>query len=99
MAAPRHSKEEHRRQIAERLRQRYRWLSSFNDDELQEISICTLEEGETQSDEPYFDLSHPERGSFKGQQGQVVPEGSCYISRGQLPEKVWNKLVGSFRGR
>lgn len=85
--------------MASRLRERFRWLNSFNDDELIEISMCTLEEGDTQESETYFDISHPERGTFQGQPGKPVPEGSCYVSRGQVDERTWSKLTSQFRPR
>ena len=87
-----------RRRLGDELRKRFRWLTAFSDDELQKISMCKLDEGDPQEDDLYFDISHPERGTFRGQAGKVVPEGSCYVSRGQLSESVWNKLIGFQRG-
>src|SRR3974390_1276189 len=83
---------------AHRLKERYRWLNSFSDDELRDITSTKLEEGDKQGSEMYFDLSHPERGHFKGQPGQPVPEGSYYVARSEVNEKLWNKLVMSVRG-
>lgn len=99
MAKIRPSTEEERRRIAEHLRERYQWLNSFTDDELREISMCKVEEGDPQEDELYFDLSHPEKGSFKGHPGRLVPEGSCYVARSQVDERLWNKLTSFFESR
>ncbi|MDA8186523.1 MAG: hypothetical protein M0T85_00060 [Dehalococcoidales bacterium] len=99
MAAQRAAGGEEHREIARRLKQRFSWLIAFSDDELRDISMCTLEEGDVQESDLYFDISHPERGAFKGQKGKTVPEGSCYVSRGQVDEKLWNKLVSHFGGR
>ncbi len=99
MATLQPRREEGREQIAGRLRQRYRWLSGFTDDELREISMCKIEEGDIQDNELYFDLSHPERDAFKGHPGKPVPEGSCYVGRSQVDEKLWSKLIAQYRGR
>lgn len=99
MAMRRPISEEERRRMAQHLRDRFLWLNSFTDDELAEISMCKVEEGDTQGSELYFDISHPERGAFRGQPGKVVPEGSCYVGRSQVDEKLWNKLTSFHRGR
>ncbi len=79
------------------LRRRFKWLGSFSDDELRQISFCA--EGETLSrDEQYFDLSHPERGVIGGDEQQTVPEGSCYVARSRLPATTWRKLTSFFGG-
>ncbi len=84
-------------ETAAMLRRRYEWLSSFNDDELRQISFCT--EGETlRREEDYFDLSHPERGIIPGDGRERVPEGSCYVARSRLPQSTWRKLAGFYTG-
>lgn len=99
MATRHPSSEEERKQMARRLRERYQWLNSFSDDELSKVSMCKLEEGDMQEAELYFDLSHPERGHFKGQPGKTVPQGSCFVAQSQVDNKLWNKLIGHFAGR
>ncbi|MCL5959619.1 MAG: hypothetical protein M1358_09945 [Chloroflexi bacterium] len=79
-----------------KLRKRFSWLNSFNDEELLKISLCTIDEGEKQANEDYFDLSRPELGAIRGRSGAIVPEGSCYISKGRVGEKLWNKLLNDF---
>ncbi len=98
MPALSHSEGDHKEQ-ARLLKARFNWLNSFNDDELREITSCKLEEGDKQGSEMYFDLSHPERGHFKGQPGQPVPDGSCYVARSEVNQNLWNKLVMSIGGR
>jgi hypothetical protein len=79
-----------------RLRERFDWLESFTDDELGEIVF--LRGGETtRSDEVYFDISDPERGEFQGMDGELVPEDSRYVPKSQVPQYVWDKLVGPYQ--
>ncbi len=91
--------EEDNKEQARRLKARFSWLNSFTDDELMEINSGKLEEGDKQGSDMYFDLSHPERGHFKGQPGQPVPEGSSYVARNEVNQNLWNKMVMSVRGR
>lgn len=81
---------------AEKFRKRFNWLQNFTDEELRKISMCTVDEGEKQSNDEYFDLSRPELGPIRGRGGSLVPEGSCYVSRGQVDKELWNKLVDGF---
>ena len=77
---------------ARRLRDRYTWLNSFTDDELQQISFC--ETGAAMSaGETYFDISHPEMGPFVGREGQLIPEGGCLVAQKAVPAPLWNKLT------
>ncbi|MDA8216850.1 MAG: hypothetical protein M0Z94_04450 [Dehalococcoidales bacterium] len=77
------------------LRRRFDWLRSFSDDELRRIAIC--ETGDSlDSDEQYFDLSHPEEGVMSGRHGHAVPEGACYVPRSEVSRETWQKLT-SFR--
>lgn len=81
-----------RERIAHKLKARFRWLNRFTDDELRDISFC--DEGEPlNADEQYFDLSHPEKGVVSGQAGQIVPEGSCYVTKRNVRPNVWQKLI------
>lgn len=76
---------------ATRLRERFDWLNSFEDDELGEMVF--LSEGETmRPGESYFDISNPERGEFEGT-GERADEGSRYIPRSDVPDEVWQKLI------
>lgn len=81
-----------RAEEARRLRDRFAWLNQFTDEELQQISFCeagaSMVPGET-----YFDVSHPEMGTFVGQPGQLIPEGGCLVRKGTVPENVWTKLT------
>ena len=84
-----------RRETAEKLKERFRWLQSFTDDELREITYCI--EGDSMSgEEQYFDISHPEQGVIRGSEGQGIPEGSCYVPRSEVPRHLWDKLVSPF---
>lgn len=90
------SQPEPRKLEAQKLRKRYTWLQSFSDQELHKITMCSLDEGERQANEEYFDLSRPELGPIRGRSGAVVPEGSCYVSKSQLNPALWNKLINGF---
>lgn len=83
---------EARSRTAERLKQRFRWLQSFTDEELTKISMCEADEPLQQGQE-YFDLSSPERGPIPGDAGQRVPEGSCYVPRSSINSELWRKLI------
>jgi len=96
MAALRSQPQPAREPEAQKLRRRFSWLESFTDEELSKISMCTVDEGEKQADEEYFDISRPELGPIKGRRGAVVPEGSCYVSKKNVGEALWNKLVNGF---
>ncbi len=85
-----------RRPEAEKLRKRFDWLKHFTDEELRKVSMCAVDEGEKQENAEYFDLSRPELGAIRGRSGVVVPEGSCYISRSQVGESLWKKLLNGF---
>lgn len=84
-----------RRESADKLKTRFEWLQSFSDEELRDISYCTAEEL-MNGDETYFDISQPERGLIQGQDGQPIPEGSCYVPKSEIPQKLWDKLVGPY---
>lgn len=84
-----------RRQTADRLKNRFEWLRSFSDDELMEISYCTMGVP-TSSNEQYFDISHPESGVIEGEEGGQIPEGSCYVPRSEVRRDLWEKLVSPF---
>lgn len=77
---------------ARMLRQRFEWLTSFTDDELQELTICSEQEGLKEGD-TYFDLSHPERGPFQARVGESVPPGSCYVAKSMVSREAWSKLT------
>ncbi len=84
-----------RRETANKLRERYDWLQSFSDDELREITYCSV--GESMSgEESYFDISHPERGVIQGEPGEQIPEDSCYVPKSEIRQDLWDKLVGPF---
>ena len=79
-----------------KLKQRFDWLESFSDVELGEMVF--LRDGESlRSGDEYFDISNPERGVFRGEDGQKVDEGSRYVPKSQVPDVVWHKLVRSFK--
>ncbi len=84
-----------RRNTADKLKSRFNWLQSFSDEELREISYCIAEEF-MKGDEIYFDISQPERGIIEGQEGQPIPEGSCYVPKSEIPRNIWDKLVGPY---
>lgn len=84
-----------RRETADKLKTRFDWLQSFSDEELREISYCTTEES-IKENEIYFDISQPERGIIQGQEGQPIPEGSCYVPKSEIPRNLWDKLVGPY---
>lgn len=80
-----------RQQRVRLLRERFQWLTQFNDEELEKISFC--ENGAPMlPGEDYFDISHPERGAFVGRTGEVIPEGACILRKGAMPPVVWSKL-------
>ena len=84
-----------RQETAEKLKERFEWLESFSDDELREITYCTT--GTPMSaDERYFDLSQPEQGIIQGREGEVIPEGSCYVPKSEVPQRLWDKLTSPF---
>lgn len=76
------------------LKNRFKWLESFDDETLMDISYC-MREGELKAGEDYFDLNHPERGGFETTQGQHVPYGSCYVEKSRLRPGVWQRLIRS----
>ena len=84
-----------RRETADKLKERFDWLQSFSDEELREISYCAAEEV-MKGNELYFDISQPERGIIQGQEGQPIPEGSCYVPKSEVPSRLWDKLVRPF---
>ncbi len=84
-----------RRQTADKLKERYEWLQSFSDDELREISYCRTGEP-MNGEEIYFDISHPELGVIRGESGALIPEDSCYVPKSEIPQHLWDKLVGPF---
>ena len=76
---------------ATRLRERFAWLNSFEDNELGELVF--LSEGETmRPGEEYFDISNPERGIFGGN-GERADEDSRYVPRSEIPGGAWEKLT------
>jgi hypothetical protein len=83
------------RRTADKLKKRFDWLESFSDDELVEIGYCSPGDA-LSDDENYFDISQPERGVIHGATGEQVPEGSCYVPQGEVPRRLWDKLVGSY---
>ncbi len=83
-----------RERLKEELRERYQWLQALSDHELREVSFCLMApKGQLKEGEKYFDVSHPERGIIVGRAGEVVPEGSCYVPRGEVPQDVWNRII------
>jgi hypothetical protein len=74
------------------LRSRFKWLESFSDVELREISLCSEDE-ELEPGQEYFDVSHPERGVITANKGDRSPAGSCYVSRSSVSSQLWKKLV------
>ncbi len=81
---------------ARMLKQRFDWLESFSDNELGEVVF--LRDGETfSSRDEYFDISNPERGIFRGQDGQKVDEGSRYVPKSEVPDYIWHKLTQPFK--
>lgn len=85
-----------RRETADKLKERFEWLQAFSDDELREISYCTTGEP-TRGDEVYFDISNPERGVIQGEPGGQIPEGSCYVPKSEIPQRLWDKLTGPYQ--
>lgn len=81
-----------REEEARRLRDRFNWLTSFSDEELQEITFCDTG-AEMVPGDSYFDISNPESGVFVGQPGQLIPKGGCLVQRSTMPPHVWNKLT------
>lgn len=79
------------------LKERFQWLSQFNDEELEQISLCDAGAPMIPGDD-YFDISHPERGPFTGRAGELVPEGACLLRKGAMSPGVWSKL-SNFSGR
>ncbi len=85
-----------RRETAEKLRERFDWLQQFSDDELREITYCAT--GEPMSgEELYFDISHPELGVIQGKPGELIPRDSCYVPKSEVPQQLWQKLVGPYQ--
>ena len=84
-----------RRETADKLKDRFDWLRTFSDDELREINYCTPDET-MRGDETYFDISHPESGVIKGEEGEPIPEDSCYVPRSEVRRELWNKLIAPF---
>ena len=84
------------REDARRLKVRYDWLESFSDDELGEL-VFLRESDPMEPNEEYFDISNPEMGVMSGKEGQRADEGSRYVPKSQVPDHVWEKLVGPFR--
>ncbi len=84
-----------RRGTADALKNRFQWLQNFSDDELREITYCSTGES-TNSGEMYFDISHPEQGIIQGEPGGQIPEESCYVPKSEIPQHLWDKLVGPF---
>lgn len=83
-------------QTIERLKRRFAWLQSFDDETIGEISLCT--EGEELAvGQFYFDISHPERGIIRGTKGGKVPDGSCYLERSKVRPRVWARLIKSYQ--
>src|SRR5258708_7956228 len=76
---------------AQRLRHRFAWLQRFTDLEIQEISFCepgaAIRAGET-----YFDISHPEEGSFTADRDMTVDEGRCLVAKSAVSPRVWSKV-------
>ncbi len=85
-----------RRETADTLKERYQWLQDFSDDELREISYCGVGESMNPG-EMYFDISHPERGIIRGEPGEQIPEDGCYVPKSEIPQQLWDKLVGPFQ--
>ena len=88
-----------KREMVERLKRRYQWLQSFDDDELREISFCLDPGGELHEGEMYFDLEAPQRGVIRGRRGEKVESGHCYVSRSQVTNRTWEKLTRPFEKR
>ncbi len=81
---------------ASKLKQRFDWLESFDNNELGEVVF--LRGGEQmRPDEEYFDISNPERGVFHGKQGETADESSRYVPKSEVPENIWHKLVAPFK--
>jgi hypothetical protein len=74
------------------LRERYRWLQRFSDEELQQLSFCEAGEALCPG-EKYFDISHPENGAFVARPGLLVPEGSCLVAQRDVSPRTWDKLT------
>lgn len=79
------------------LKERFQWLNQFNDEELEQISLCEAGAPMIPGDD-YFDISHPEQGPFTGRAGEVIPEGACLLRKGAMSPATWNKL-SNFSGR
>ncbi|MGH2459376.1 MAG: hypothetical protein ACRDIY_10975 [Chloroflexota bacterium] len=91
-ARSQHLTQSQRADEARRLRDRFAWLNSFNDEEIGQISFCETG-AEMAPGDTYFDVSFPENGPFVGQPGQLIPEGGCLIQQRSVPASIWEKLV------
>ncbi len=85
-----------RRKAAE-LRARFQWLETFTDEELREITI-RAEGDELAPGNEYFDLSHPEDGMIVAPKGKRVPHKGAYVARDDVPQAIWDKLIGGRMG-
>ena len=81
---------------ASRLKERFTWLQSLTDDEWGEV-VFLRDDDVMHSNDYYFDISNPERGVFKGQDGEHPPEESRYVPKSEVPEHIWHKLVGPYQ--
>lgn len=84
--------EQQRQQEARKLRDRFAWLNSFTDQELEEISFCEAGAAMVPG-EVYFDISHPEMGAFVGTPGRLIPEDACLVRKSDVSEQLWAKLT------
>ena len=74
------------------LRQRFRWLEQFTDEELRDISFCN--EGKPLvAGREYFDISHPERGVIVAGPNEKACEGTCLVARDDVSPHAWRKLL------
>lgn len=82
------------RKTAYDYRERLQSVTGWSDDDLRRLPIYdreTFEEGEV-----YVNLNLPEIGPFRpGQFDRPVP-GYLYIAKGEVPDHLWLRLVGSW---
>lgn len=68
-------------------------LSGLTDDELARLPVldpgAQLEQGGI-----YFDLNHPDKGSFKAIGGQTATTANRYIAKRDTDYLLWNRIVG-----
>jgi hypothetical protein len=80
------------RQLHENQELAARW-PELNDDDWEHLPIIPvgdhLEPGKT-----YFDLNHPERGTFKALGRQEVTGDNCFVAHDDLDPALWETLTG-----